>query len=536
MSLIPLRWLVVAALLSLWFSSSAPAQQRPEKTPARSFVGVLEGAPRSGRIAVVVQSGRFLVYLCSQDADFNRGHARWFQGDLGPGGDFRAVSDGLELRGSVSDEKVIGSVAGPDGKALRFSAARVPAHGDAGLYRSETKADGTAFVAGWIIDLDDNVAGSVSCHGRQRVVVTPRPAPPGRNLSSRAPEVPPQVANQLNQGGNIRKLNTPSTTPPVLPGEGEGRGVKIDETAREETLRDGVARVKERGGSPLLAVFLHQARRRLAGVQPVGPQEERLFERLAELPPEVLKQVVANFDQLPLADRDALLGPLGKTLTPDNPLDGKALEALSGALAARSAKKPPRGPGEGGVKELRLGQLVCVRETPPAGVGSDDVLLVLIAASGRTLHVRVSDPLRGLDTDVTKVLPEADGRAWPPPDGKVATEEVVLSAALIEDDSGDPAATAALCRVYAAVTAEAAGAVSGGLLDFDLTDPLTAGFAALMALQPKTVFLGSDRIIAQGARIAGADGKPRDRLTIKQLRPDGAVKTQYELRGLKAVP
>src|SRR5205823_3672779 len=141
---------------------------QPEKAPARSFVGALDGAPRSARVAVVVQGGRFLVYVCSQDAEFNRGNARWFQGDLGPGGEVRASADGLELRGSVTAEQASGMVTGPDRKPMRFAARRVPANGDAGLYRSETKADGTEFVAGWIVDLDDNVAGAVSCHGGGR--------------------------------------------------------------------------------------------------------------------------------------------------------------------------------------------------------------------------------------------------------------------------------------------------------------------------------------------------------------------------------
>src|SRR5262249_36960102 len=157
----------------------------------------------------------------------------------------------------------------------------------------------------------------------------------GAILSARANEVPPPVANKLSQGGNVRKLNTPSTTPPAPPPVGDPRGVKIDDTVRAETFPDAVSAVKAKGGSPLLAVFLHQARRRLAGVKPAGLLEERLAERLAELPPDALKQVVAAFDQLPEADRQSLLGA-SKLPTPEQPFDQAGLDALSAALTARS--------------------------------------------------------------------------------------------------------------------------------------------------------------------------------------------------------
>jgi hypothetical protein len=498
----------------------------------RSFVGVLEGAPRSARIAIIVQGGTFLAYACSQDAEFNAACSRWFQGEIGTGGTIRASAGGLDLRGTLGDDQVSGEV-GPERKPLRFTARRVPAGGDAGLYRSETRADGTNFVAGWIIDLDDNVAGAVSCHGQRTVIVTPPPARPGVILNARTPDVPAVVANKLGQPGSVRKLNTPATTPPPA---SVTRGVKIDDTVRAEVFPDALARLRARGGSPLLAIFLHQARRVLAGASPTGLLEERLFERLNEFPPGALKQVVAAFDQLPEADRTALLGPGDKLPTPDQPLDQAGLDALSTALTARGTRRPPRQPGEKGVSSLTVGRLVCVRETPPAGVGSDDVIVVLVATSGRTLNLRVSEPLRGLDTETSRNIPPADGQAWPPPEGKASTEEVVLAAALIEDDSGDPTATAALLRGFATVTSEALGAIAGGLLDIDTTEPLLDGFAAVSALQAKALFLGSDRVGVQGNRILGADGKARDRLTIKQSRPDGALKIRYDLMNLRATP
>src|SRR5262249_30908292 len=150
-------------------------------------------------------------------------------------------------------------------------------------------------------------------------------------------------------------------------------------------------------GSPFLTAFLQQARRTLAGTEPATPLETRIGEALAAVPKESLQQFVARFDQLPEADRKALLGPLGEALMPDVGLTDAALNQLRQAVAAQSPKKPDRGAAPAaGVKKVQLGKLTCVRETPPSGVGSDDILLIRVAASGRSHTVKVSEPIRNL--------------------------------------------------------------------------------------------------------------------------------------------
>src|SRR5262249_61205106 len=77
-------WL--AALGAAVFLVGGPQAAGEEKAPeVRTFIGPLEGAPRSARIGVVTDGAEFVAYICSQDADFNQNFSKWLKGPVGDG-------------------------------------------------------------------------------------------------------------------------------------------------------------------------------------------------------------------------------------------------------------------------------------------------------------------------------------------------------------------------------------------------------------------------------------------------------------------
>jgi hypothetical protein len=160
------------------------AEPEPKAEPSRTYVGELAGGPRSARIAQVVRGSAVVAYACSQDQEFNQAHARWYEAELK---DQRlAVSqDGCKLTARVEADAVKGTLVGPDGKEMTFTARRTAPNSLAGLYRGEDQFGGDDHVLGWIVDQNHDVVGA--CVSRKRVkVIVLRPV-------KRLPPPPVQV-------------------------------------------------------------------------------------------------------------------------------------------------------------------------------------------------------------------------------------------------------------------------------------------------------------------------------------------------------
>jgi hypothetical protein len=130
---------------------------------SKTFVGPMSGADPGARIGLVADDqARVMIYVCGHDAKFNQDYSRWLTAKVGADGTFSAASpDGVKVDGAIKGEAAEGMLAAKDGKSLSWRAALVPADSHAGLYRQEYTGEGIDFVAGWIIDTTDEVAGAV---------------------------------------------------------------------------------------------------------------------------------------------------------------------------------------------------------------------------------------------------------------------------------------------------------------------------------------------------------------------------------------
>src|SRR5260370_23530600 len=136
----------------------APAEEPPAAAEARTYIGPLEGAPRSARVGVITDGADFIAYVCSQDDAFNKDHSQWLKGPVADG-KLKGEAGGVKIDAQLLPDKVEGSLTAA-GKTLKFSAAAVEPGGCSGLYRAEDDADGAHYVLGWIADADGAVVGN----------------------------------------------------------------------------------------------------------------------------------------------------------------------------------------------------------------------------------------------------------------------------------------------------------------------------------------------------------------------------------------
>ncbi|HVJ80814.1 MAG TPA: hypothetical protein VNC50_07060, partial [Planctomycetia bacterium] len=141
----------------MWMSFTLAAGEA-----ATTFIGRLEGAPESARIAVVMKGGKFIAYACSRDAAFNQKNSVWLGGEAAAGElkseqagvSFEAKSDGRSLAGTLRQ----------GGESLAFTAKPAKRQA-AGLYRATDSIGGADFVLGWIVD--DEFAAVGSCTNKK---------------------------------------------------------------------------------------------------------------------------------------------------------------------------------------------------------------------------------------------------------------------------------------------------------------------------------------------------------------------------------
>lgn len=142
-------------------------------TAATSYIAKIDDAPASARVGIVVEDGKFAVYVCSLDDEFNLKAARWYSGDIGADGAVSGVSpDGVQFEGVVKGDSFTGTITNTEGRLWTFSGSAIAAGGPAGLYRGISTFNGQEIVVGSVIDADGSFASTVQYRG-QIAFVTP---------------------------------------------------------------------------------------------------------------------------------------------------------------------------------------------------------------------------------------------------------------------------------------------------------------------------------------------------------------------------
>jgi hypothetical protein len=167
------RLLLIGVLVLTLGLTACGGQSGGTSTGATSYIARIVGAPDSARIGIVVEDGKFAVYVCSLDDAFNLTSARWYTGDVGTGGSVQGVSpDGVQFQGKVSGNEFSGTLVNTAQQTLTFSGSALPAGGPAGLYRGQGQYGGQDVIAGAVVDTDGSFASTVQYKG-QIAFVTP---------------------------------------------------------------------------------------------------------------------------------------------------------------------------------------------------------------------------------------------------------------------------------------------------------------------------------------------------------------------------
>jgi hypothetical protein len=149
--------------------SFAPAEEAAAaKGKAQTFLGPVAGAPDGTLMAIVIDRGNVMAYICSRDDKFNVQHSRWFRGTCSEAGDVSAKSkDGVKLAGKRDGETLTATVARSD-EALKASLSLEEPGSDAGLWRAQAKVSDCDIVVGWIVNrgngpIQDRFRGRLTC-------------------------------------------------------------------------------------------------------------------------------------------------------------------------------------------------------------------------------------------------------------------------------------------------------------------------------------------------------------------------------------
>jgi hypothetical protein len=519
-----------AALLSFAFlavsgQEGEKGKDEPATPVSQTFVGPLEGGPASARIAVVTEKDKFLVYSCSQDVAFNGMCSRWLRGTIGDKGTIEATSpDGVKVAGEIKGNTIEGTLTAKD-KTMKFTAKKVTACQNAGLYRAVDSADGEEFVAGWIVDEADAIAGNVQ-NQKKKINQLP-PKNDGNNLGG---ILNPKGKNNVN----AQKVNSATN-----PGNGTvGRNPlgKIDPETRAEILQDLVGRFqKKKTGSPLQGIFVNVLRRSLAGAKAADADDAKLLAIAKKINPKTIKSYISLWDALPVATRSTLLGADNvKVASGQTPLTKKALAGIVSQLTDRpstkgGAKQPT------GVKSVQIRQLVCVDETNPEFAGSDEIFIIYTVIQGETVFTPQKTTIyTGLDTGKTAQLTGADVTVFPPPGQKAGLGDIEIAASIFEDDSIDNAFVAELVKGATDIAVEALKA-AGKDGAVDLTKALGDFFDTLIGGLPTTQFLGSDAIVVRAnGQLTSINGQSKTTLAVQRNNGiTGNRVFRYELRNIQ---
>jgi hypothetical protein len=193
--------LVVAVTAAWTAAAAAPAK------PSQVYVGTVKGGHASARLALVVNDGEFVAYVCGHDEDFNKANATWFRGKVTGGAIDASNDEKRTLKGTVADKKATLTLGG--GKTdLTAEVTLVAADAVAGLYRDEAEVDDQTYTAGWIVDQDGTIAGAV--RGPKQVATPKLPS------AAATPKDVAKAAAPVGSGATAVSLQPAKLASPVL--------------------------------------------------------------------------------------------------------------------------------------------------------------------------------------------------------------------------------------------------------------------------------------------------------------------------------
>jgi len=517
--------------------TAAKTEETAAAAPARTFVGEMKGAPESARIAVVMDGDKFVAYVCSGDQSFNDTFSRWFRGNV-KGGNLSAKTDcEAVLSATLKGDAVSGSIT-KEGKKHEFTAAAVAGDSNAGLFRAGDTFDDNDFVVGWIVDEKENVVGTGGVKGGK--VQTLAPPKPGGNLQ----------AQVTKKGDDKAKVLEPGKVTGTGAGADASKpGVKRDKAAQAEAFRDFMDERKKSDGNAIQAVLLHQVRRFLAGKKPETKLEEKTFAILKTAPKGTLQDYTKDWDKIPKADRDTILGSAAKELDDNKGLEASAVKKLVSNMPqvkTLRATKPTATP-TGTIKKVTIPTVKCIDETNPEFLGSDEIFAIHTVVVGTTPpQVKRTGLLTGFDDGVTKNFADADATAFPlPGQSSIDGAEVVIVTTLYEDDGSGLADfikfMKPLIEVAVVAAVDALNGTDESGKDKKLTDvekaliKLAVDAAIAAALGPIEKFLveplGTDSIVIKpDGSVVSDSGGAKSKMTFKKVK-NGDVKYHYELTG-----
>jgi hypothetical protein len=506
--------------------AAAPAvAEEAAPAPARTYIGPIEGAPRSARLGIVADDANFVAYVCSQDDVFNKSHSQWIKGPVADR-KLKGEAGGVKIEGVLTDEKVEGSLT-VEGKTLKFSAAAVAADSSAGLFRAEDKVDDEHFVFGWVIDTDGSMIGNQTntTTGQARAQ---KGAPPGLT----APQGQANAKAPPVQGAPVTDPKKP------LP-QGE-KGNKYPDAKRKEILSGVVQRLKAGGGSPLHGLVMHQIRRFLKGVKPGSPLEEKTFAQLRKAPRQALLAYVQAHDALPAEVRQATVGsvaeiPAEQPITPTN-----VKPILTGSGINPVPAPPPPPPSGKKIKSITAKSLNCIDEVDPETFLGfqlfDNIFVVYVVASGNTVgYSKKTAIYGGLKAGIIDGFSSADQTIFPSADepNLVADQDVLVTAVLFEDHSGLINTIASVLKAVVDVATAVIDALTSSTAGADVAKAVDKLIDTVAAAFPTAQSLGGDTIIFKtDGRQLGLDGKAKTFFDVAKTTPGAGGPYHYRVQAI----
>jgi hypothetical protein len=507
----------------------------PSAPPATTYIGELKGAPESARIAVVCDGDKFVAYVCSGDQKFNDSFSRWLRGDMKAGA--LAAADQVELKAALKGDTLTGTLS-RDGKSHEFTAAAIAGDSNAGLFRAGDTFEDTDFVIGWIVDEKENVVGTGGARRGPVQTLKPPPGPPNGNGN---------LQGQVQKKGDDKAK---VLEPGKVGGTGAGAsasptGVKLDAANKAEIASDLLAARKASDGNAIQAMLVNQVQRFVAGKKAETKLEEKTFAILKAAPKEALQDYLKDWEKIPKAEREALLGSAAKSLDVNKGLDSAVARKLAAdmpAVKAIKAAAPAAAAPAGTVKKVSIPTIKCVDETNPEFVGSDEIFAIhtVIVGNGEP-QVKRTGLVKEFDDGESKNFAAADADVFPLP-GQSPAEgaEVFIVTTLYEDDGTGVVKVFNLVKPLISVgVVLAVEALNGdekkltevqkALIKIAVDAAVSAALGKLEKVLVKP--LGTDSIVvrADGA-VTAEGGGAKSKMTFRQVK-NGDVKFSYELSG-----
>ena len=509
------------------------ANDPPAAVVGQTYIGTIEGAPESARIAIVVEGNKCIGYVCSGDDAFNQDHSRWFRGDV-KNGKFSINVNELQVSGSVTSDSVQGTLKKKDAHA--FTAKRVDADGDSGLLRASAEVGDDAYVAGWIVDGDHIVGTGGQPQGKVNTFAKPKN---GQNFSAKIQAKKGDVIASPKKVANANPQN--AADPQNAANE---TGNKLTPDVQKEIVDDLIAKRKATDGNPVLAMVTNQMRRFLNNAQPTTDVEKKMFAVFAKAPKAQLADYMKKWDALPAATRSSLLGKFAQDFSPNKALtsnDTRRMRNQMAAITPRSSKGTPRAAAPGTVKSITIPTMRCIRET---GIErfKDEIFAIYVITNGNDSAVKSTAVLKNVDSGEEHNFAAADALIFPAGDlNPNAGDEISIVATLYEDDSGEFAKVINLLKpiIQAAVVAflDARDKKDGGkgLSEVEkavykqIVDAAIEGLIATIS-QFLVKPLGTDSIFVQpDGSILSEDGGSKDKMRFRLVK-NGKVKHDFELK------